>query len=131
MAPILSAGPAAGPDRPALVHRSGRPRWSFRGQRHKWIFTSRPTGRSRRRDRLAKTSGETQRAQAAAQQQEHAQQVAAYRQWLISQGKLVEYKVETRREKLVGDKIDHTRLDWLLSQYAGSGWTLKSTRGSG
>jgi hypothetical protein len=67
------------------------------------------------------------RQQQAVVQQHQAQQAAEqYRQWLLSQGKLVEYKVATVRETLVGDKIAHSQLETLLNQYASAGWTLKS-----
>lgn len=70
----------------------------------------------------ARAAVEAQRAQAA----EAAQQQAAYRQWLIAQGRLMEYKVETVRETLVGDKINHTELERLLNAYASMGWAVKS-----
>lgn len=77
--------------------------------------------------------GPQQQAAQAAQQQalEAAQQAAAeYRQWLISMGKLVEYKVEIVRETLLGDKIKHGRLEELLNNYAHGGWSVKSITGA-
>ena len=37
-----------------------------------------------------------------------------------------EYKVETVRSALVGDKMDSGSLEGLLNEHAGQGWQLKS-----
>lgn len=73
-----------------------------------------------------KAAMEAQMADAAAQKAAAQQQAAAYRQHLIAEGRLMQYKVETLREKIIGDKIDHTDLEALLNRYAAWGWTVKT-----
>ena len=53
-------------------------------------------------------------------------QAAAWRQWLISQGRLFEYRVEQVRQTLVGDKINTGELERLLNGFAQQGWAVKS-----
>lgn len=61
-----------------------------------------------------------------ARQQQDAQSVAAYRQWLIAQGRLMEYKVTSVRQTLIGDKVNTDELERMLNGYASQGWMVKS-----
>lgn len=55
-----------------------------------------------------------------------AHQAAAWRQWMISQGRLMEYKVASVRQTLIGDKVNTDDLERMLNGYAAQGWMVKS-----
>jgi hypothetical protein len=69
---------------------------------------------------------EAQEAARAAQASEAAQTAADVRARWIATGEVYEYKVESIRESLIGDKIKTTDLEALLNRYAQDFWHVKS-----
>jgi hypothetical protein len=65
-------------------------------------------------------------------EQPETQQVAAkdawadWRQRMIAAGELYEYKVESVRETIVGDKIPTDRVEALMNQRAQEGWHVRA-----
>lgn len=76
-------------------------------------------------------SREQREQQAAVRAQQAATERAAWVQQALAAGHSgIEYRVETVRETLVGDKINHAALAQLLNQRAMEGWTLKQMVGA-
>ena len=74
----------------------------------------------------ARQAREGQEAARAARATHAAQQAADVRARWIATGVVYEYKVESIRESLVGDKIKTTDLETLLNRYAQDFWHVKS-----
>jgi hypothetical protein len=74
----------------------------------------------------ARQAREAQEAARAAQAAEATQTAADVRARWIATGEVYEYKVESIRESLIGDKIKTTDLEALLNRYAQDFWHVKS-----
>jgi hypothetical protein len=74
----------------------------------------------------ARQAREAQEAARAAQAAHAAQQAADVRARWIATGEVYEYKVESIRESLIGDKIKTSDLEGLLNRYAQDFWHVKS-----
>jgi hypothetical protein len=74
----------------------------------------------------ARQAREAQQAASAAQVQEAAAASADARARWIATGEVYEYRVESIRETLMGDKIKTADLEALLNRYAQDFWHVKS-----
>jgi hypothetical protein len=74
----------------------------------------------------ARQAREAEEAARAAEAAEAAQTAADVRARWIATGEVYEYKVESIRESLIGDKIKTTDLEALLNRYAQDFWHVKS-----